>query len=405
MGWSFGNKEGESLMKTAAGTALGEEIARGVEGVARLDRRTKNLVKRLRPGEIAVIDHTDIDRVSAESLIEAAPALVVNAACSITGSYPNLGPLMIIASGIGIVDEVGQAIFDLAGDGTPMRVEDGVVYIEGERVARGNILNLPEIEARIEESKRRLGKHLGDFASNTMELLEAEKEILLESVDLPHIKTRFTGRHALIVVRGQDHKRDLAALRSYIREMKPVLVAVDGGADALLEMKYRPRMVVGDMDSVSDEALVCGAELVVHGYQDGRAPGLARLETLGLPSVTFHYPGTSEDIAMLIAYEKGAELIVVVGGHTNLMDFLEKDRKGMASTFLVRLRVGSALMDAKGVSQIYHQRVRGWHLALMALAALITVVIIIAFSDPVRQFFVLLAMRLQVWLMKLQHLI
>lgn len=379
--------------------------AGGVEGAAKLDRRTKNLVKRLRPGDIAVIDHTDIDRVSAESLIEAEPAIVINAACSITGAYPNLGPLMLIASGISIVDEVGPAIFEQLSEGTQVRVAGGEIYIEGEKIARGNILNLPEIESRIEESKLRLGKHLGDFAANTMELLEAEKEILLESVELPFITTRFAGRHALIVVRGQDHKRDLAALRSYIREMKPVLVAVDGGADALLEMKYTPQILIGDMDSVSDAALGCGAELVVHGYQDGRAPGLARLEKMELPSVTFHYPGTSEDIAMLIAYEKGAELIVVVGGHTNLIDFLEKDRKGMASTFLVRLRVGSALMDAKGVSQIYHQRVRGWHLALMVLAALITAVIIIALSEPVRQFFVLIALRLQVWLMKLQHLI
>jgi uncharacterized membrane-anchored protein len=286
-----------------------------------------------------------------------------------------------------------------------MKVAGGVVFLEGERVARGNILNLPEIEARIEQSKRRLGEHLGDFAANTMELLEAEKEILLESVDLPHIATRFSGRQALVVARGQDYKRDLVALRSYMREMKPVLVAVDGGADALLEVGYKPLMIIGDMDSVGDKALMCGAELVVHGYQDGRAPGLARLEKLGLPSVTFHYPGTSEDIAMLIAFEKGAELIVVVGGHTNLIDFLEKDRKGMASTFLVRLRVGQVLMDAKGVSQIYQQRVRGWHLALMVLAALVTVVIIIALSEPVRQFFVLMAMRVQVWLMKLQHLI
>jgi len=390
-------------MSTATEASAGEPSG-VVEGAARLDRRTKNLVKRLRPGDVAIIDHTDIDRVSAESLIESAPAVVVNAACSITGAYPNLGPLMIIASGITIVDEVGQAVFDRVTEGETVGVAGGAVYLGGERVARGNVLDLPEIEARIDESKLRLGRHLGDFAANTMELLEAEKEILLESVDLPHITTRFAERHALVVARGQDHKKDLGALKSYIREMKPVLVAVDGGADALLEMKYRPQVIVGDMDSVSDEALACGAEIVVHGYQDGRAPGLARVEGMGLDAVTFHYPGTSEDIAMLIAYEKGAELIVVVGGHNNLIDFLEKDRKGMASTFLVRLRVGSALMDAKGVSQIYHQRVRGWHLALMLLAALVTVVIIILLSEPVRQFFVLLAMRVQVWLMKLQHL-
>lgn len=393
------------LPTRAAAQSESNEIEPGLEGVARLDKKTKNLVKRLRPGDIAIIDHTDIDRVSAESLVEAKPALVINAACSITGTYPNLGPLIIVASGIGILDDVGQGVFESVTEGAILTTEGSSVFRDGREVARGNRLTLEQIEVLIEESKRKLGRHLGDFAANTMELLEAEKSILLESIDLPHIKTRFSGRHVLVVVRGHDFKRDLKALRPYMREMRPVLVAVDGGADALLEMGYEPAMIVGDMDSVTDAALRCGAELVVHGYKDGRAPGQARLDELGLDSAVFHYPGTSEDIAMLISYEKGAELIVAVGGHTNLLEFLDKDRKGMASTFLVRLRVGDALVDAKGVSQIYQTRVKWWHLALMVLAALVVISIIVAFSEPVRQFFTLIAMRLQVWLMKLQHLI
>lgn len=374
-----------------------------VRAAARLDRKTKNLVKRLRPGEIAVIDHVDIDRVSAESLVECRPAMVVNASCSLTGKYPNLGPLMIVASGIGILDEAGQRVFDALEEGTVVEISGNTLYFDGTVVARGNLLSIQEIEIRIEESKKRLGKHLGDFAANTMELLETEKEILLESVDLPHISTRFRGRHALVVVRGHDHKQDLVALRPYIRELKPVMVAVDGGAEALLEMGYKPRMIVGDMDSVSDEALRCGAELVVHGYPDGGAPGKKRLEDMGLTPTVFHYPGTSEDIAMLIAYEKGAELISMVGGHTNLIDFLDKDRKGMASTFLLRLRVGPALVDAKGISKLYQARVKWWHLLFMVLAALLVIAIVIAFSEPVRQFISVIAMRFQVWLMRLQN--
>jgi len=380
-----------------------DEVAVG--GIARLDKKTKNLVKRLRPGEVAIIDHEDIDRVSAETLVEKRPLAVINAACSITGKYPNLGPLVIIASGIDIVDEVGGQIFELVQEGSLVSVTKGVVYLEGAEVARGVPLSLADVERKIEDSKRTLGRHLGDFATNTMELLEAEKEILLESIDLPHITTRFAGHHVLIVVRGHDYKRDLQALRPYIREMRPVLVAVDGGADALLEMRYKPQMIVGDMDSITDKALTCGAELVVHGYSDGEAPGRSRLDRMGLPSTVFHYPGTSEDIAMLIAYEKGADLIAMVGGHTNLIEFLDKDRKGMASTFLVRLRVGSILVDAKGISQIYQTRLKSWHLVLMLLAALVTIVIIVAFSEPVRQFITVLAMRFQIWLMKLQSLI
>jgi len=380
------------------------KTAEAETAVARLDKRTKNLVKRLREGEVAIIDHADIDRVSAESLIERKPLYVVNAACSVTGNYPNLGPLMIVASGIPILDEVGQAIFDKVHEGDHVLVSGEAVTRDGLEVARGKLLTMEEVEQRIEESKKRLGKHLGDFATNTMELLEAEKEILLESVELPHMMTRFNGRHVLIVVRGHDYKRDLIALRSYVREMKPIMVGVDGGADALLEMGYKPRMIVGDMDSVSDEALKGQAELVVHGYTDGRAPGKKRLDELGLNSAVFHYPGTSEDIAMLIAYEKGAEMIVLVGGHNNLIEFMDKDRKGMASTFLVRLRLGPTLIDAKGVSELYQSRVKAWQLALMAFAALLTIVIIILLSEPARQFISVMAMRLQVWLMKLQNL-
>jgi uncharacterized membrane-anchored protein len=372
---------------------------------ARLDKRTKNLVKRLKEGDIAIIDHTDIDRVSAESLIEMRPSIVVNAACSVTGNYPNLGPLMIVASGIPILDEVGAAVFENVTEAELLKVEGDSLTRGAEVVASGRLLTLDDIEQRIEQSKKRLGMHLGDFAANTVELLEAEKEILLESVDLPHISTLFSGRHVLIVVRGHDYKQDLQALKSYIREMKPVLVGVDGGADALIDAGYKPHMIVGDMDSVTDEALRGKAELVVHGYSDGRAPGKERLETMGLRSTIFHYPGTSEDIAMLIAYEKGAEMIAIVGGHTNLIEFLDKDRKGMASTFLVRLRVGSALVDAKGVSQLYQTRVKVWHLGLMALAAMIVIVIVILLSEPARQLISVLAMRFQVWLMHLQKLI
>jgi uncharacterized membrane-anchored protein len=381
------------------------DIADGVQAVARLDKRTKNLVKRLKPGEVAVIDHTDIDRVSAESLIECRPAFVVNAACSITGNYPTLGPLMIVASGINILDETGHRVFESIDEGDRVEIIGNAVFLNGELVSRGTLLTLPEIELRIEDSKSRLGKHLGDFATNTMELLEAEKEILLDAVQLPHITTKFEGRQTLIVVRGPDYKRDLKALRTYMREIKPVLIGVDGGADALLEMGHKPHMVVGDMDSVSDESLHCGAELVVHGYPHGRAPGKSRLDDMELPSTVFRYPGTSEDIAMLIAYEKGSELIAMVGGHNNLIEFLDKDRKGMASTFLVRLRVGQTLVDAKGISQLYQTRVKAWHLVMMVIAALLVIAIVILLSEPVRQFISILAIRFQVWLMKLQNLI
>jgi len=370
----------------------------GLVAVSRLDKRTKNLVKRLNPGEIAVIDHADIDRVSAESLIEIGPSCIVNASSSMTGRYPNLGPLTIVASGITIIDEVGEAVFECLREGQRLEIRGASILSSGVEVARGRILTLEEIERRIDESKSRMGRHLGDFVANTLALLESEKEILLESVDLPYLETVFKGRHALIVVRGHDYKKDFVALRSYIREVRPLMVGVDGGADALVE--------AGGLRVYRSAGLLAGtAEIVVHGYADGRAPGKVRLDDMGVDYKIFHYPGTSEDIAMLIAYEKGAEMIALVGGHYTLIEFLDKDRKGMASTFLTRLRIGATLVDAKGVSELYHARVKGWHLTLMAIAALVTIVIIVIFSEPVRQFITVLAMRFQVWLMKLQNLI
>ncbi|MBU4241439.1 MAG: hypothetical protein KKE43_08070, partial [Actinobacteria bacterium] len=208
-------------MRSTSITSVSDRADKNVtEATARLDKRTKNLVKRLNAGEVAIIDHTDIDRVSAESLVERKPAVVVNAACSLTGLYPNLGPLIIVASGIRIVDEVGGEVFDLVKEGDIVQVDGGSVFLGDDEVASGRLLNLPEIEARVEESKKNLGKHLGDFAANTMELLEVEKEILLESVDLPNISSGLAGRQVLVVVRGHDYKRDLLALRPYLREMK-----------------------------------------------------------------------------------------------------------------------------------------------------------------------------------------
>ena len=189
-----------------------------------------------------------------------------------------------------------------------------------------------------------------------------------------------------MVVRGYHYKEDLAALRSYIREVGPVLIGVDGGADTLLEEGYRPHLIVGDMDSVSEKALLSGAEIVVHAYPNGFAPGEDRLKALQLPYKVMKVSGTSEDMALLLAHGKGAELIVAVGTHGNLRKFLDKGRMGMASTFLVRLRVGEILMDAKGVSRLYSARIRGRDLALLIGAALFAMAIVASISAPFRLF-------------------
>jgi len=341
-----------------------------VAGTARLDRRTKRLVGRLRPGDVAVIDHVDLDRVAADSLVAAGVAAVLNAKPSVSGRYPNLGPEVLVKAGIPLVDDLGEDLFDKLREGDTVRVEGGKVFRGEEPVAEGIWQDAATVAVAMADAREGLSVQLEAFAANTMEYLKQERELLLDGVGVPDIATKIAGRHCLIVVRGYDYKADLDVLRPYIREFKPVLIGVDGGADALVEAGYTPDLIVGDMDSVSDDVLACGAEIVVHAYPDGRAPGLARLRELNLSAVTFPAAATSEDIAMLLADEKGASLIVAVGTHATLVEFLDKGRGGMASTFLTRLKVGGKLVDAKGVSRLYRQTTSGSALALLVLSAM-----------------------------------
>jgi uncharacterized membrane-anchored protein len=356
------------------------DVTPGLHGLARLDRRTKRLTKRLRAGEIAVIDHVDLDRVSAEALVACQAGAVVDVAPSISGRYPNLGPQILIEAGIPLIDDVGPEIFDKIDEGDVLRIEDGAVYRGDELITKGTVQTAETVEVAAAEARAGLSLQLEAFVANTMEYLKRERDLLLEGVGVPDIKTRLEGRHALIVVRGYHYREDLATLRPYLREYRPVLIGVDGGADALLEAGYRPDMIVGDMDSVSDQALTCGAELVVHAYRDGRAPGLQRVRDLGLDAVLFPATATSEDIAMLLADDKGASLIVAVGSHYNMVEFLDKGRAGMASTFLTRQRVGSKLVDAKGVSRLYRSRISTSWLLLLVAATIVTMIIAVKVS-------------------------
>jgi uncharacterized membrane-anchored protein len=357
-----------------------------IEGVARVDRRTKRLVGRVRPGEVAMIDHADLDRVAAETLVEAAPAAVVNAAQSITGRYPNLGPLLLCQAGIPLIDNAGQELMAVLRDGDPVAIDGGDVIVGGEVVASGSRLSLGDVDDALTEARRNMGVALERFAENTASYIREEIDLLAGDLEVPDVGCDIDGRHVLIVVRGVDYKEDLALLQRsrYLKEQRPVLVGVDGGADALREIGVTPDIIIGDFDSVSEETLRCGAELIVHGYVDGRAPGAKRLDDLALPYTVLCAPGTSEDVAMLLAYEKGAELIVAVGTHNSMVEFLDKGRAGMASTLLVRMKVGTRLVDAKGVSRLYRKSVRTIDLVLLVLAAVFTLTVVFIISEPVR---------------------
>jgi uncharacterized membrane-anchored protein len=364
-------------------------------GPARLDRRTKRLTRRLSSGDIAIIDHTDLDRVSAEELLESGVRVVVNVADSQTGRFPNPGPLLLVRGGVCLIDAPGAELFDSVDDGELLTVRGSSLYRNGTRVAAGRILGADELAQRLLEQRGRVTEALEAFADNTMRYLREEGRLLSEGIDFPPLQTSFRDRHALVVVRGPGHKRDLRIVRPYIRDFRPVLIGVDGGADALLEAGYKPDVIVGDMDSVSEPALKSGAELLVHAYPSGPAPGAARLDELELAYEIVPAPGMSEDVALLLAYEKGAELIVAVGTHLNLIEFLERDRSGMSSTFLTRLKVGEILIDAKGVSRLVSRQVGLLPFLAFGLAALAALVLAVILSPALRDVFELLADRLR----------
>jgi uncharacterized membrane-anchored protein len=343
---------------------------------------------------VAVIDHLDLDRVSAEALVACRPAVVLNAARSTSGRYPNLGPEILLGAGIPLVDGLGGDVMSAVTEGDVVRVHDGALYVDDEIVSKGTAQDDASVGAAMEEARAGLAVQLEAFASNTMEYLKRERALLLDGVGVPDIRTDLDGRQVLIVVRGHHYMEDLATLRPYIREFRPVMIGVDGGADAILAAGHTPDMVVGDMDSVSDKALTCGAEIVVHAYRDGRAPGLERVRRLGVDPVVFPATGTSEDVAMLLADDKGASLIVAVGTHATLVEFLDKGRAGMASTFLTRLRVGGKLVDAKGVSRLYRQRISNAQLAVLFCAGALALAVALAATPAGQTLYALIGARI-----------
>ncbi|HEY7661059.1 MAG TPA: putative cytokinetic ring protein SteA [Actinomycetota bacterium] len=383
-----------------------------------MDPRTKRLVQRLQPGDIAVIDHEDLDAVAAEALLAAGVGGVVNAARSISGRYPNSGPLLLVEAGVPLIDTVGRLLLRKVHEGDLIRLDGDRVYVGDRLVGVGIRQAVTTVQEAMAEAQLGLGDRFESFARNTVDFMQRERDLLFGGSGLPALDHDLAGRPVLVVVRGTNHREDLAVLRPYIRDVKPVLVGVDGGADALIEVGYVPDIIVGDMDSVSDQALSFAraqprrwfrrrrpTELVLHAYQDGRAPGRARLEGLQVPFRIVEAAGTSEDVAFLLAHDKGAETIVAVGSHGNLREFLDKGREGMSSTFLVRLRVGEILMDAKGVSRVYSPRIRTRDGMLLVAAAIVAMIAVVAVSPPLRLYVTQLLEQFRQWLFDLKELV
>jgi len=360
-----------------------------VKGRVVIDKKTKELVQRIKAGEIGIINHRDIDQIAAKTLIEKNIIAVINTDSSLTGRYLNKGPELLINAGITVIDILNKDIlYNEINEGDYILIKDNKIYKNCNLISTGIKIDQNYIKKKMIRAKYNLNNELNDFIENTLLYARKEKELILD-LKVPDINLDINKRQVLIVVRGAEYKDDLRVISSYVKDLKPIIIAVDGGADACLEFGYIPDIVIGDMDSISDNALKKVIKrdsiLIVHAYPDGRAPGLKRLKKMNINPIIFPAPGTSEDIAMLLAYEKGAELITAVGTHSNMIDFLEKDRPGMGSTLLARMKIGNKLIDAKGVSKLYHVNLSNIYFIPLFLAFLLPVIITIFFSTPLKQ--------------------
>ncbi len=371
-----------------------------LRGRAVLGMRTKEILAQLDAATIPVINHKNLDRVTAETLVDAGVSAVVNAAGSATGEYPNMGPFILARAGVYILDGVGMKVFERLSTGEEIELRGDGVYRDGELVAVGEHLDEETAERKLRESREAVGVALESFAQNTVEFMRNEQDLLFSKLGVPaELAGEIRGRHVLVVVRGYDYRQDLAALRTYLREVRPFIIGVDGGADALLEAGWTPDLVFGDMDSVSHRGLCAAEHVLVHAYPGGEAPGMERVRAAGIKDArTLPAPGLSEDVAILIAEQCGAELIVAVGAHVGLVEFLDKGRKGASSTFLTRLKVGPRLVDAKGVSKLYPSRVSVWQLVALIVAGLIAISAIVYSSNSLADIFQILAIKLRLLL-------
>ncbi|KAB3527380.1 putative cytokinetic ring protein SteA [Alkaliphilus serpentinus] len=369
-----------------------------LKGPVKLDKKTKQLVSRLNPMDIAVIHHRDLDEIAAKSLVDHKVKGVINCDSFISGKYPNRGPELLLNYKIPMYEVVEGNVFCHLKDGASIEIRENTLWYEGRPIAKLKLYTLEDIKSSLVKGEKNLQLELDKFIDNTLLYASREKNLLLKNVKLPNFKTQIKGKHVLVVVRGKNYKEDLETILPYIREEKPVLIGVDGGGDAIMDYGYIPDILIGDMDSVSDECIQKSKEVIVHGYPDGRAPGMERVSKLRRDGMIFPSAGTSEDVAMLLAFEKKAELIVAVGTHTNIVDFLEKGRAGMASTLLVRMKIGTKLVDAKGVNQLYKSTIGSRYLIWLGLASIVPITIIIFNSKPIRYLLRVLHLRIRLFL-------
>ena len=358
----------------------------GLHGTARVQRRADAAARRARPGDVVVLEHLDLDGTSARLLVDARVGAVVNAAPSISGRYPNLGPQVLVAAGIPVLDRVGAEVMARLDDGEKVRLDGDTLYRGEEIVCRGQLLTGASVADAMEAARAGLGSQLAAFAHATTEHLRRERDLLLDGSGAPAVRTPLEQRLVVVVASARGADRELADLRPWLRDRRAVLVGVDEGADALLAASLRPHIVVGDPRRMSEDVLDCGAEMVVRADLDGSAPGLHRAEQAGLEPVVFTTGGSDEDAALLLVEAHEPALVVGVGWHPTLAALVDSQRPDMPSAFLTRLRLGDRYVDASAVITLHRRPARTWPLWLLCvllLGALAAVVVVAPASTPV----------------------
>ena len=361
----------------------------GIVGTARVERRTRVLLPRLRPGDVAVLDHLDLDRATAQALVDADVAAVINASAMISGRYPSLGPEVLVDAGVLVVDGVGADGLAAIDDGSAVRIHDGTVYAGGTAVATGREVDADTIRGEMDRARTGLATQLEMFTHNTTEFLRREQDLLLHGLGVPRLATRVTGRPVVVVVRGHEFESELERIRSFVREQHPVLIGVGRGADVLRAAGLRADVVV--VDATADESetphvktLRAARDVVVRLDRGAGRTAVEQLERIGVRPLRFESGATPEDAALILADAAEASVIVGVGMHATLDEFLDRRRGGLASTYLTRLKVGPRLVDAAAVPYLYAGRVRPRHLMLVMLAGLVALAAAIAVT-PVGQ--------------------
>jgi uncharacterized membrane-anchored protein len=362
----------------------------GVTGTARTDRRTTALLPRLRSGDVAVLDHVDLDGPTAEALVEAGVVAVVNRSPMISGRFPNRGPQLLVDAGIPMVDLAhgldGRDLLAAVADGRPVQVRGGSLLLGDQVVAEGRALSAEDVADQLGAAESGLSSQLHTLTHNTAEFLRREEALVLHGEGVPQTRTRLRGRPVVVVAQGPDDVAELRRIRRYLREVEPVVIASGDGLTVARGAGLRPDVVV--LDARAEElppakALRECRDVVITQATSGMRAGMGadRFERLGVRVLTMQTSATPADAALLLADAAGATPIIGVGLRGTIDEFLDGNREGLGSGFVARLKVGPRLVDADAVPMLYSGQLRARHAYLVLLIGLIAVAAALATTD------------------------